>query len=1210
MSKSKRQLIEDKKIDCHSNQQNSNTKYDDRAFLYARTDTNEVTRAHLMCEKLKNLNFACRMKRIVDKNGNKYIRLSFVNKNYKKLKQALNNIGSEMNMKIILRKKKTANVKKARVVSDHLPHRTNDVRYKDKPIRILSLNINHIKNKYMELREHVLISKPEIILIQESHRTSTDARLVFDGYDIYEHLANENIGANGLLILINKEITGLCSIEYTNDFLMSVKIQSNTREAICIVNCYRPCSEPSRTIMMNRLIKFIEKKNTYICIGDWNTPKLELIDSLEKIGIPIYYDKMNVEGGSRNTQGTESREIIDFAISNRNEIFKNEKSIKNWHLSDHYPISIELNIKDCKKDEPKRNEYILDRKKIHEINVRKKILNFNYKCNCTEERPPQEYFSLFYLDLLNLMKNTKILKKNEMCKKKKIFNNSIRTLVNMKMNCSDEKELKIIKENLKNEIMMAIRNKYNKFIEEGCEYLKKADSRNAWKWTKMHSKMNRTAESDSPFMNKNDNNKISENDNEKAEIARNHLANLAKKEDQLPAYNNVHNEINDIKNITDADITWSEIITALKSCNNFKAASKDHVPCEIYKIAENDLNCEKNFSKALLKLMRLSFDKGFIPNEWKENIVVLLYKKGEKSDLDNYRGITLINTLSKILCKVMAKRIEIVNTIFSIIRREQIGFIKEEEGLSAVMSLIEICQRRKAMKMTTWICFLDLKKAYDLVPHELLINKLKGKGIGLKFTKMIDSLYKETKLQVRIKNTISENFKYERGVRQGCPTSPLLFDIFIDDLLNDLKEISIPGTDMKISGQCFADDTVIFGDTQEDIENSLNKIDEWMKNNCMEINPKKCGIMSFPTNPCNGIMYKNEIIEYVPKYTYLGVEINLEMDFEKMATNRLGTGWQTLAQISPTLKSCKIPTVFKRMLIMNVLIPRITYGIAIFGSKFENLTKIKKLVNNAIGMMVGKYNFNRHRAYEELGCLPLEAIAKFFAVKAYYKWKELNSVAGDLIRNEIYICDGSNKRKFIKSWCNSTHEFIKRNKLPSDMSKTDIKEKVREIFEKKKKFNPKNNINDMSKELNLGNGKKIQKMALQENSRKMCRFIEKARLGTLLLSEDFKRSKKLKEYYFGKCLSCEKTCKDNIGHILIDCDGFKNARENILKDAIEVIKKVAPNHWRTKLLSFLLIGNVKLNVNIIDRNKMNISRENFINEVNEMRQNHVIRSLN
>ena len=126
-------------------------------------------------------------------------------------------------------------------------------------------------------------------------------------------------------------------------------------------------------------------------------------------------------------------------------------------------------------------------------------------------------------------------------------------------------------------------------------------------------------------------------------------------------------------------------------------------------------------------------------------------------------------------------------------------------------------------------------------------------------------------MRVKVNSKLSESFKYERGVRQGCPTSPLLFDIYINDILDEIKWVTVEGLQNGISGLMFADDL-------KDLKIKLDSINSWMSYNAMEINPSKCGIMIIGDNinTNNSIMYNGEIIPYVNKYVYLGIELYKE----------------------------------------------------------------------------------------------------------------------------------------------------------------------------------------------------------------------------------------------------------------------------------------------------------------------------------------------
>ncbi|KAL6121634.1 hypothetical protein NUSPORA_01407 [Nucleospora cyclopteri] len=257
----------------------------------------------------------------------------------------------------------------------------------------------------------------------------------------------------------------------------------------------------------------------------------------------------------------------------------------------------------------------------------------------------------------------------------------------------------------------------------------------------------------------------------------------------------------------------------------------------------------------------------------------------------------------------------------------------------------------------------------------------------------------------------------------------------------------------------------------------------------MVINAKKSGIMIFPQNePGTFINFNDDEIEVVTQYTYLGIEVNAEFDEGKMAKGRIQKGYQTLAILTPSLKDKLIPLEYKRMLIANVLIPRITYGIALFAGKYPNVRPIKKIVNRAISLAKGKSNFSIARVYEDLGLPQIEPMSKYFTAKSFVNWKEADSIAWSLLSSENYF-----KKTRKKTWLIKTQTFIKRYVKDIDyMSKKNIKREIIKIFKMKEQFNPGNKANKMGKCLALGNGRKIRVAEL--NGQSGAKTIQKFRM--------------------------------------------------------------------------------------------------------------------
>ncbi|KAI4293236.1 hypothetical protein PAPHI01_2510 [Pancytospora philotis] len=162
--------------------------------------------------------------------------------------------------------------------------------------------------------------------------------------------------------------------------------------------------------------------------------------------------------------------------------------------------------------------------------------------------------------------------------------------------------------------------------------------------------------------------------------------------------------------ITAVPISWEELRRTVSSCLNGKAVGSDGVPCEVYKIAIADRVGDASLCRAITAIANVVLSTRLIPAEREDCVLVPIFKKGDKASLDNYRGITLINTLSKVSLKALAACLSAAQAAFGIIRREQLGFIEREEGLSGAMTAVEACERRRINGTGTLLLFLDLQK--------------------------------------------------------------------------------------------------------------------------------------------------------------------------------------------------------------------------------------------------------------------------------------------------------------------------------------------------------------------------------------------------------------------------------------------------------------------------------------------------------------------
>ena len=180
-------------------------------------------------------------------------------------------------------------------------------------------------------------------------------------------------------------------------------------------------------------------------------------------------------------------------------------------------------------------------------------------------------------------------------------------------------------------------------------------------------------------------------------------------------------------------------------------------------------------------------------------------------DPSQYRGITLLSVMYKAFCRILGSRLVGIIESEKLLSDEQNGFRKGRGCIDHVLVLNLLSEIRMKTKKETYMCFIDLKKAYDSVDRDRLWGKLESMGIQEGFLDILKEIYRDVKCQVKVNEDISRQLSVGRGLRQGCVLSTTLFSLFIDDIGSSLKDNS-RGVDLgnsKMSHLLYADDLVL-----------------------------------------------------------------------------------------------------------------------------------------------------------------------------------------------------------------------------------------------------------------------------------------------------------------------------------------------------------------------------------------------------------------
>ena len=335
-------------------------------------------------------------------------------------------------------------------------------------------------------------------------------------------------------------------------------------------------------------------------------------------------------------------------------------------------------------------------------------------------------------------------------------------------------------------------------------------------------------------------------------------------------------KVKDSENELNFEITLEEVVKALKLAQNSKSSGPDGF---VYEMLKNNI---QETSLILLKLFNNIKNSEQIP--WKTSWTLPIYKCGDKNSLSSYRCINLSSCIEKLLTKIINERLSKWFEKYQIINSEQTGFQKGNSVLDNILLLKEVMKIYKKQNRPVYICFLDLSKAFDSVPLNNLKSKLHAILPEGSLLSLIINLIENKNYRVLYNGEETELYTLTEGVPQGDSMSPTLFCLYINDMVDTLRQnerITDPVVinDMKIATVIYADDIVLMSQSQEGIIRQIKIVQDFCSGNGLKINYKKTKVMignSKPKYKCLEIVTNDnsQEIEIVNNYKYLGMWLN------------------------------------------------------------------------------------------------------------------------------------------------------------------------------------------------------------------------------------------------------------------------------------------------------------------------------------------------
>ena len=614
-------------------------------------------------------------------------------------------------------------------------------------------------------------------------------------------------------------------------------------------------------------------------------------------------------------------------------------------------------------------------------------------------------------------------------------------------------------------------------------------------------------------------------------------------------------------------ITVNEIINAIRKLKLGKAHGPDNICNEMIKYSANILIDHYKY------LFSSIFESTIFPNCWRTSYLTPIHKKGDINSPNNYRGIAVGSALGKVFLSIINTRISDFLENNDKYDKAQNGFRKDHRTSDNIFIFKTMINKIKLLNKKLFVCFVDFSKAFDTVWRNGLLFKLQNLGINGNALTLLKNMYNDVSYIVKVNNEYSDLFHSNIGVRQGCVCSPTLFNIYVNDIrfyLNlHIANINPPIlNDTYLTHLMFADDIVLFSQSEIGLQNSLHVIEQYCKEWKLKLNTSKTKIMVF-NNPSDVMKYRfmfnNSELEMVEEYLYLGYVFTSNGKDSKAILNLKNKSlrsWYMLKQRLCTEDNMSTSILLK--IFKNVSQQICLYGSEIWGSGIvplksrglfqnwnkDNCNQLLIKVSKSI-LSLSKYA-SSIGSLVELGLYPLSVNVYINMIK--YKNRISNMDADSFVHKAFLedIAIGSIKGKLslhhsvgrILSYLNIGNE--------TDMNINVIKQKLLNSFQNKfvEETLPINPVTNKSNKLSTYGKYKVDMNTpvylLSKINRKYKSALTQLRLSShcLMIEQGRYRNIDANERF---CPFCKTEKEDEI-HFALYCPLYKNLRTHLFSD--------------------------------------------------------------
>lgn len=444
-------------------------------------------------------------------------------------------------------------------------------------------------------------------------------------------------------------------------------------------------------------------------------------------------------------------------------------------------------------------------------------------------------------------------------------------------------------------------------------------------------------------------------------------------------------------------VTKEQVTKVIDNLKPKTSRGKDNMSNKLLKEVKNEI------SESLTVIINQCFSTGVFPNSLKIAKVVPLHKKNENYLFDNYRPVSILSSISKVIEKIMHNQIYNYLKESNLLYTSQYGFRSFHSTELATLELVNRITHELDKGLSPISIFLDLSKAFDTIDHSILLYKLRYYGFSASSLNLVKHYLSNRSQYVEYNENSSEDLLITTGVPQGSVLGPLFFIIY----MNDLNKVNSSFTPI-----IYADDTTLLASLNQFhlnsnsisacINNDLSKFSNWLKLNKLSLNCNKTSAMIFrmpkKTVESPAILIDNVPIQFVKEFNFLGIILNENLNW-KSHINHISKKVSKVVCILHKLKHF-LPKHVLFTIYSSLIVPYLNYGALIWEKNASRLYTLQKKAIRA----VTNSNYNAHTSvlFKSLNILKLPDICELHCFTFCYKL-ENKQLPGYFLSSNLFI---------------------------------------------------------------------------------------------------------------------------------------------------------------------------------------------------------------